>query len=62
VVLVRGIKSNYVFCICTKNNKDQIWEPTNEAWQLTRKLSAMLWHYFEKRNTWQPAPEADMFN
>ena len=62
VVLVRGIKSNYVFCICTKNNKDQSWEPTNEAWQLTRKLSAMLWHYFEKRDTWQPAPEADTFN
>ena len=62
VVLVRGIKSNYVFCICTKNNKDQSWAPTNEAWQLTRKLSAMLWHYFEKRDTWQPAPEADTFN
>src|SRR6476619_6431535 len=45
VVLVRGIKSNYVFCICTKNNKDQSWEPTNEAWQLTRRLSALLWHY-----------------
>ena len=62
VVLVRGVKSNYVFCICTKNNKDQSWEPTNEAWQLTRKLSAMLWHYFEKQDTWQPAPEADRFN
>lgn len=62
VVLVRGIKSNYVFCICTKNNKDQSWEPANEAWQLTRKLSALLWNYFEKKDNWQPASNADTFN
>lgn len=62
VVLVRGLKSNYVFCICTKNNKDQSWQPTNEAWQLTRKLSARLWKYFEKHNAWQPAEDADKFN
>lgn len=62
VALVRGIKSNYVFCICTKNNKDQSWEPTNEAWQLTRKISALLWRHFEKKDRWQPAPAADKFN
>jgi beta-lactamase class A len=62
VVLVHGRKSNYVFCICTKNNSDQSWESTNEAWQLTRKISALLWHYFEKHDTWQPAPDADKFN
>lgn len=62
VVLVKGNKSNYVFCICTKNNKDQSWEPTNEAWQLTRKLSAMLWNYFEKRDDWKPAADADKYD
>jgi beta-lactamase class A len=61
-VLVRGKKSNYVFCICTKNNKDQSWEPTNEAWQLTRKLSALLWRHFEKKDDWVPALDADQFN
>jgi beta-lactamase class A len=60
-ILVRGVKSNYVFCICTKNNKDQSWESTNEAWTLTRKLSALLWNYFEKE-AWQPATGADRFN
>jgi beta-lactamase class A len=62
VVLVRGIKSKYVFCISTKNIKDQSWLPTNEAWTLTRKLSALLWNYFEKSDNWQPAPGADTFN
>lgn len=62
VVLVHGKKSNYVFCICTKNNKDQSWEPANEAWQLTRKISALLWHYYEKADKWTPALEADKYN
>jgi beta-lactamase class A len=62
VMLVRGLKSNYVFCISTKNIKDQSWQPTNEAWMLTRKLSALLWNYFEKGDNWEPAPDADRFN
>lgn len=62
VVLVRGVKSKFVFCVCTKNNSDQSWEPTNEAWQVTRKIAVLLWQHFEKHHPWQPAPEADLFN
>ena len=36
----------YIFSIFTKNNKDQSWEYNNEAWVLTRKLSALLFKYF----------------
>jgi beta-lactamase class A len=36
----------YVFSIFTKNNKDQSWEYNNEAWVLTRKLSALLFTYY----------------
>ena len=61
VVLVRGRKSNYLFCICTNNNRDQRWEPTNEAWQLTRRLSALLWKRFEK-DDWRPAADVNAFN
>lgn len=43
VVYVNGKKSRYIFCICTKNNLDNSWENTNEAWQLTKKISALLW-------------------
>ncbi len=45
VVYVNG-KHPYIFCIATKQNIDTTWLPGNEAWVLTRKLSAMLWNYF----------------
>ncbi|MEO7530011.1 MAG: serine hydrolase [Sediminibacterium sp.] len=46
VLFVNGKKSKYILCICTKNNKDTSWEPGNEAWVLTRKLSKLLWEYY----------------
>jgi len=46
VLFVNGRGARYVFCICTKNIKDQSWEPSNEAWVLTRKLSKLLWEHF----------------
>lgn len=45
VLLVYG-KTPYIFCICTKNNKDTSWESNNEAWMLTRKLSTLLWERY----------------
>ena len=48
VIYVQGEGVNYVFCICTKNNQDQSWTPTNEAWTLTRKLSSLLWEYYKR--------------
>lgn len=48
VLLVNAPHHPYVFCICTKNNKDQSWKPDNEAWVLTRKLSLLLWEYYER--------------
>lgn len=36
----------YIFSIFTKNNSDQSWTYDNEAWVLTRKLSALLFDYF----------------
>ncbi len=47
VLFVNGKGARYVFCICTKNNKDQSWNSENEAWVLTKKLSALLWNYFK---------------
>lgn len=48
VIYVQGEGVNYIFCICTKNNQDQTWTPTNEAWTLTRKLSSLLWEYYKR--------------
>jgi beta-lactamase class A len=36
----------YIFSIFTKNNADQRWDSDNEAWVLTRKLSAILFTYY----------------
>jgi beta-lactamase class A len=48
VVYVNCPKNPYVFSIFTKNNKDTSWNASNEAWVLTRKLSALLWGYYSK--------------
>jgi len=47
VLLVNMPRRPYVFCISTKNNKDERWTPDNEAGQLIRKISALLWNHFE---------------
>jgi beta-lactamase class A len=45
VLYVNG-KHPYIFCVCTKNNKDTSWQNTNEAWTMTRKLSKLAWDHF----------------
>lgn len=62
IVLVRGKKANYVFAIMTKNNEDESWKESNEAWELTRKLSKLLWEYYEPSDKWEPAADASKFN
>ena len=47
VMYVKG-KHPYLFSVFTKNNKDISWEHNNEAWQLTRALSKMVWEHFNK--------------
>ena len=54
-VLVNAPHGDYVFYIATKNNKDQRWQSDNEAWQLARNVSALLWNYFEPHYGWKPA-------
>lgn len=49
VIYVNGKNCSYIFSIFTKNNKDTSWQYNNEAWVLTRRLSALLWHYYNPR-------------
>ncbi|MBN8675795.1 MAG: serine hydrolase [Chitinophagales bacterium] len=55
-LLVNAPHNPYIFCIFTKNNKDTSWTHQNEAWTLARKLSVLLWNYFEPKDKWM-APE-----
>ena len=54
VLLVNAPDNPYIFCIFTKNNKDTQWTHANEAWTLARKISLMLWRYFERKDKWEP--------
>jgi len=52
VLLVNAPHHPYVLCIFTKNNKDTGWSHSNEAWTIARKVSKLLWNYFEPRDNW----------
>ena len=54
VLLVNAPHNPYIFCIFTKNNKDIQWTHNNEAWAMARKISLMLWRYFEPKDKWEP--------
>lgn len=56
VVVVHAPSGDYAFSILTKNNMDQSWTASNEAEELTRKISSLLWNYFE------PKQKFDAFN
>lgn len=47
VMFVNGKRARYIFCICTKNNADESWNTNNEAWVITRKISALLWQKYK---------------
>jgi beta-lactamase class A len=52
--LVNAPSGDYVCYIGTKNNQDDSWEDDNQAWQLQRDISALLWDYYEPDYNWQP--------
>lgn len=53
-MIVNAPNNPYVFCIFTRNNKDISWTHENEAWVLARKISLLLWNYFEPKDQWEP--------
>ena len=60
-VLVNAPHGDYVFSIMTNHNTDQRWVPDNEASVLIKKVSALLWHYFEPHSNWKPAEGIDKY-
>jgi len=47
LVMVNSPSGDYVFYIATKNNTDTRWEDDNEAYQLQRTVSKLLWEYWK---------------
>ena len=60
-VMVNAPHGDYVFSIITNNNKDQRWTEDNEAVVLIRKISALLWHYYEPGSKWKPPVGMDRY-
>lgn len=54
-ILVMAPSGPYVFSIITKNQQDERWDADNEGWILARKLSTLLWNYFEPGSKWKPS-------
>jgi beta-lactamase class A len=62
VVLVNAPHGDYVFCIATKNQKDESWTTDNEGYQLIRKLSKLLWNYYEPKSDWEAAKGLEIYD
>jgi beta-lactamase class A len=54
-VLVAAPHGPYIFCIITNHLTDTSWTPGNEGWVLARKLSRLLWTYYEPKSSWKPS-------
>jgi beta-lactamase class A len=54
VVLVHAPHGEYVYCLMTKNQKDETWERNNEGFVLLREVGALLWKHFEPKSDWKP--------
>ena len=56
IIYVNSKNNPYIFSIFTKNNKDTSWNYNNEAWVLTRNLSALLWKYYNPKSNRSSEP------
>jgi beta-lactamase class A len=61
VCLVNAPHGDYVFCVITKNQKDESWTYQNEGFVLLRDISKLLWDYFEPDYGWKPTLGYDKF-
>lgn len=59
VVMVNAPHGDYVFCVITKNQKDESWNRDNEGYVLLRNVSRLLWNYFEPGSKWKPADKIE---
>ncbi len=61
VVLVHAPHGDYVFCVITKNQRDQSWGHDNAGFVLLRDVSRILWDYFEPGAPYQPAAGTERY-
>lgn len=55
VVLVHAPHGDFVFCVITKNQRDESWGHDNEGFVLLRDVARTLWEHFEPGRPYRPA-------
>ncbi len=61
VVLVNAPHGDYVVAIYTKNQKDTSWNTNNEGRQLIKRISGLVWRYFEPKYDWKSASNWQLY-
>ena len=56
-ILVHAPHGEYVYCIITKNQKDESWGRENEGFELLRKVGALLWQHYEPKSNFKPVTD-----
>ncbi len=41
----------YILSIFTRNNQDRSWDPGNEAWEMTRRISKAVWDHHQGKSS-----------
>lgn len=59
VVLVNAPHGDYVFCVITKNQKDETFTYDNEGSVLLREISRILWNHYEPDSNWKPSEKIE---
>lgn len=62
VVLVNAPSGDYVFTVITDDQKDHGWDHDNAGFALIRRISSLLWNYFEPDFGWVPSDDARYHN
>lgn len=61
VAVVDAPTGTYTLAVYTKNNKDQRWENDNEAENAIRKISRLIWEYYNPHSKWTQPPGAEKY-
>jgi beta-lactamase class A len=54
VLLVNAPTGDYVLSVITREQQDSTWLPTNEGWELIRRISRAVYRHFNPRDPWKP--------
>ena len=61
VAVVDAPTGTYILSIYTNNNQDKRWTYENEGDQAIRKISSLIWKYYNPHSTWTSPPGVENY-